>query len=204
MAYTPYPLGRFLRLVRKAEIVYDFIFVGRLVDEKGLRTLLLAFCELLQTKKHLQCRLAIAGDGPLMNALKDLARDLRIENNINFLGILRGDELINIVGSASIGIVPSEYEEPMGGVALEFLAAGCNVIVAKKSGMAECVGDAGMLFENGSAGELCSCMKMLLENPDVAARQRDNAKTQLGLFSETRLVAQYIKIYRGMSCGTFK
>lgn len=202
VAYTPYPLGRFSRQVPKSEVVYDFIFVGRLVDEKGVRTMLLAFHELLQEKGHLQCRLAIAGDGPLMNELRALARDLRLEKNVHFLGMLRGDELINVVGSASIGIVPSEYEEPMGGVALELLAGGCNVIVAKRSGMAECVGDAGMLFDNGSADELCSCMKTLLENPDVAARQRDNAKAQLDLFSETRLVARYIKIYQGLISGT--
>lgn len=202
VAYTPYPLGRFSRLVRKAEVVYDFIFVGRLVGEKGLRTMLLAFHEFLQGREHLKCQLAIAGDGPLKDGLQDLARNLQIEKNVHFLGVLNGDELTNIVGSASIGIVPSEYEEPMGGVALELLAGGCNVIVAKRSGMAECVGDAGMLFDNGNAGELCYSMKMLLENPDLAARQRDNAKTQIGLFSESLLVAQYIKIYQGLVSGS--
>ena len=60
--YTPYPTQRFAEIAHELEKVYDFLYVGRLVREKGVDTLLTAF-KLLQGRSNKKLRLAIVGYG---------------------------------------------------------------------------------------------------------------------------------------------
>jgi glycosyltransferase involved in cell wall biosynthesis len=195
VAYTPYSLRSFALASREEPIQYDFIYVGRLVSEKGLPDLLKAF-QLLISDPHCQnATLAIVGDGFLKTALRELAQELKLNENIFLLGPKEGTHLVQAIAQARIGIVPSRWEEPMGGVSLELLAAGKNIIVSTNGGHAECVGDAGLKFPNGDYHALHKCMLRLLRDTSLATKQKDNALTQVIAFDEIRLTKNYIKIY---------
>jgi glycosyltransferase involved in cell wall biosynthesis len=196
VAYTPYPTNRFKGANNiNSDFIYDFIYVGRLVSEKGLPELINAFNLLVSTPNYQDKKLAIVGSGRMKQKLEEMIEDLHLQANIFLLGSKFGSELVEIIGQAKIGIVPSAYEEPMGGVSLELLAAGKNIIVSEFGGHAECVGDAGLKFKNGDHKSLFECMLRLLTDDVLAKQQRENALAQVEVFNELELTRKYARIY---------
>ncbi len=78
-----------------------------------------------------QLEVCIAGDGPLRQRLEDLARDCP---NVRFLGWLRRDELIGLLDSSSLLLLPSSFET-FGSVALEAMARGRPALVTTRAGI---------------------------------------------------------------------
>ena len=84
----------------------------------------------------------------------------------------------------------------MGGVSLELLAAGKNLIVSERGGLAECAGDAALTFPNGDFHALHRCMVRLLTDPALAQRQLEIAQRQVEKFDELALTRRYVELYR--------
>lgn len=195
VAYTPYPLKKFQQLVHITKHIYDFIYVGRLVSEKGVSDLIKAFHKLVSQAEYQDKNLVIVGDGNLRQDLEELVNKLNLEQKISFLGSKRNQALLDVINQAKIAVVPSVWEEPMGGVALELLAANKNLIVSASGGHAECVGDAALKFRNGDVDSLYNCMKKLLTEPSLAKQQQAIAKKRIELFDEVKLTQKYLELY---------
>jgi len=194
--YNPFPLEKFKVCPKGLNPEFDFLYVGRLVSEKGVATLIKAFAELLKDPSFKEKKLLIIGDGNWRDGLTQLARDLKIEFAITFAGKKTGAELIHLVSLCHIAIIPSEWEEPMGGVALEMMAAGKNLIVSKNGGLAECTGKAALTFTNGNHVELAKCMQRLLTDKKLQQQQLDEAVNQLRNFNEVELAGKYLYLYK--------
>ncbi|MFB3104783.1 MAG: glycosyltransferase family 4 protein, partial [Pseudomonadales bacterium] len=80
------------------------LFVGRLVPEKGVRTLLRAWCNL----KNIP--LAIVGDGPLLTEAKTFIEQHQL-HNVSLLGRYDAHEVIRLIKDAGCVLVPSECYE---------------------------------------------------------------------------------------------
>ncbi|MFC5455681.1 glycosyltransferase family 4 protein [Prosthecobacter fluviatilis] len=196
--YTPYPLGQFLSRKISVPEAYDFVFVGRLVNEKGVETLLKALSILRMRPNGANATLLIVGDGPLREPLQALTRDLSLEKAVRFAGALRGESLLHAMASATVGVVPSAYEEPMGGVALEMIASGRSVIVSRNGGMSECVGDAGVNFKNGNADDLAEKMSTMLGNSETCRACLHAAAERIKAFAEDSLTQKYVDHYQSI------
>lgn len=204
VAYTPYALEQFKKADAEAETEYDFIYVGRLVSEKGVPQLLEAFHRLVTETEHRGASLLVVGDGNLRERLDAQVSSWEGAPRITFAGVQRGDDLVKAIEKADIAVVPSEWEEPMGGVSLELLAAGKCLIVSQRGGHAEIVGDAGLTFSNGNVEGLFQCMKRLMDEPELRNQLKANAPKRLELFDERRLTERYVQIYEEVlrSVGT--
>lgn len=132
-----------------------FIFVGRLVTEKGVDLLIESY-KLYSERSSNPYKLTIVGDGPEIENLKIQASGY----NIQFVGRKQGEDLVHELNNHACMIVPSVYNEAFGIVALEGLACGCRCIVSDGDGLQEAVGSCGILFKKGSANDLAD--KMLL------------------------------------------
>ncbi len=194
--YNPFPIGRFSSIAESTQFEYDFFFLGRLVSEKGVATLLKAFALFVVSNPNYTKKILLIGDGAWRTKLEQLATELGIETKVDFVGKQTGDNLLEYVSKGKIAIIPSEWEEPMGGVALEMLAAGKPVIVSKNGGLAECVGDAGLLFENGNHEALAKQMQILFEDQLLQNSLREKAKLQVKKFDELSLTNQYISLFQ--------
>ncbi|MEC4891505.1 MAG: glycosyltransferase family 4 protein [Oscillatoria sp. PMC 1051.18] len=195
VAYTPYCLSQFEVAPKNQPKKYDFIYVGRLVSEKGLIELIRAFHLLLSHPNYQEKTLAIVGSGNMKPGLEKLVEQLSITNQVFFLGAMYGSELVETISQASIGVVPSIWEEPMGGVALELLAAGKNLIVSESGGHAECIGNAGLRFKNGDYQSLYQCMVKLSEDRQLAQQHLKYAENKLKEYNEVKLTKKYLELY---------
>jgi glycosyltransferase involved in cell wall biosynthesis len=107
------------------------LFVGRLVEEKGLLVLLKA-----AIKWNKNITLAIIGAGPLELEVK---RSQEINKNIIFLGKVDNEKLSLYYSAADLLIVPSISEEGFGRVILESLACGTPVVGSSRGAIPEAI-----------------------------------------------------------------
>lgn len=140
-----------------------FVYVGRLVSVKGIRTLLEAMRQVPNG------RLLIAGGGEEEGALQAFAREHGL-HNVQFLGHLDAAELIPLIQNAAFTVVPSEWYENYSMTVIESLACGTPVLGANIGGIGEQIEDGrnGLLFESGSAAELAEKINWLLAHRDEA------------------------------------
>ncbi len=125
------------------------IFVGRIEPLKGIARLMMAMTHLQNGRRP---RLLIVGGGENsrheIERLRKLAGELRIEDSIDFLGLVKQSELPLFYSAADVCVVPSYYES-FGLVALESLACGTPVVSTK-------VGGAENIIRHGETGYLVS------------------------------------------------
>jgi glycosyltransferase involved in cell wall biosynthesis len=134
------------------------LFVGRLVEEKGLRTLLDAWR--LAAPRHMSLR--IAGDGPLRHLVEQFAED---DGSVEFLGWRSSAEIAKLQQEAMVTVVPSEWYEagpPL--VLLQALASGTPVLCCDLANICAGVTDAGagLSFRTGDAASLSSRLTQIL------------------------------------------
>jgi glycosyltransferase involved in cell wall biosynthesis len=194
--HNPFPLARFKRQTAvTSNARYDFLYVGRLVSEKGVGTLLNALASVNRRPGRRAATLLVVGDGERQAALKQLTSSLHLTPHVHFAGQKRDQELLDATAQGLIAVVPSEWEEAMGGVALELLAAGLPLIVSERGGLAEVAGDAAWTFPNGDHEALAARMAALLDDETLRHSKRDQARDVVARFDETKLAQKYLDLY---------
>jgi glycosyltransferase involved in cell wall biosynthesis len=151
----------------------DFaLFVGRLTEEKGIRTLLSAW-------RTLSIPLRIAGDGPLR---EELIRDLQTQNSqsIEYLGTLPHDEVLTLMKEARILIFPSEWYEGFPLTIAEALACALPIITSNIGSQAEIIrnGYSGLHFRVGEMADLREKIQWCFQNSKEVLRMGENARRE--------------------------
>jgi len=166
-----------------------FLYVGRLTEEKGIKTLLHAF-------EGQQASLKIAGNGPLNDLV---AQTTAINANIEYLGQLPPSEVERMMRNAKALIFPSEWFETFGMVIIEAFALGIPVVAARLGNVPSIVSDKvnGLLFEPGNAVSLREAIATFEElNADEKLKLRNQAlETYEKSFSPEANLQQLVKIY---------
>lgn len=168
----------------------NFIYVGRLVSEKGVDLLIEAY-KIYAANSHNHWGLTIIGDGPEKNNLQNQASNF----NVHFLGKKCGEELVKELNNHACMIVPSIYHEAFGIVALEGLACGCQCIVSDGDGLQEAVGDCGILFKKGDTKDMAK--KMLLAENSDAINYKSIIK-HLAHFTSLEIGRQYVNYFKSL------
>lgn len=172
-----------------------FAFVGRLVKEKGVELLLRAAGKLSQDACDFRIR--IVGDGPERVRLESLAGELGIGDRTQFLGAVVSNMISSVLQDVSAIVIPSTWEDVAPLVAIEQMLQGRLVIASDTGGLGETVNGFGLKFPVGDSGALASCMRQVLDNPDLSRqlgkRAEENAQTA---FAETRMVEEHLSLYR--------
>lgn len=171
----------------------DFVFLGRLVSDKGADVLIQAFHQFLIRNKG-NYILTIIGDGPERNNLETMISNLEIKDKVIFTGSLRGKSLNHLLNQHRFIIVPSVWEEPFGIVALEGMACGCLPIVSDGGGLADAVGNAGLVFERGNVNSLVMAMNSIINDSVLENQLRDNIKNHLKKHSVDFVTKQYLDV----------
>lgn len=170
----------------------QFVFVGRLVSDKGVDLLLRALAQLRDG--GLVPDLTVIGDGPERESLARLTGELGLVDQVRFVGAKSGIDLVRLLNQHRVMVVPSRWAEPFGIVALEGIACGCGVIGSAGGGLPEAIGPCGITFPNGDVNALASALRRLLTEPGLLASLRENAQAHLAHFRVRAIVAQYLEL----------
>lgn len=146
------------------------LFVGKLVQYKGLETVLKAWDSL-----QANIPLKVIGQGPLEILLKS-----NIPKNIEYLGRLPRPQVVELLRNANLLIFPSEWYEGFPMVIAEAFATGCPVIAAKCGAAAEVVRDgvSGWHFNSGDSDDLVQKIECAWSNPEELRRRGSLAREQ--------------------------
>jgi len=141
------------------EEAFVWLAVGRFDVQKDYPNMLRAFAQVVE--KQSETFLLIAGDGPLRPAVEELARDLRLEEHVQFLGIRRDiPELMN----AADAYLMSSIWEGMPMVLLEASASELPIVATDVGGNREVVldGTTGFLVPPNDSEALAQAMLRLM------------------------------------------
>jgi glycosyltransferase involved in cell wall biosynthesis len=177
-----------------------FIFLGRLVNWKGVDLLLDAFARVVVA--YPAAELEILGDGPMRGALEAQSVRLGIRDRVHFVGWVKPAEGAIRMQDADIFVLPS-LRECGGSAAFEAMALGLPTIVARWGGPGLYVpDDCGIRVEPSSrdafiAG-LADAMLCLARDPQKRQRMGESAVRHAseGIFNWERKIDRFLEIYR--------
>jgi glycosyltransferase involved in cell wall biosynthesis len=107
------------------------IFVGRLIQVKGVDVLVKAFAEVMRQLPAAQ--LLIVGDGPEGDSLRAVANECKVGDHVHFLEFRQGNDLVELYACADVFCLPSRHE-PWGVVVNEAAACGLPLVVSERVG----------------------------------------------------------------------
>ena len=180
---------------------WRFLQACRLIPKKGLPTSLRAFA--LFVARHPEATFQIAGEGPLLEELQNLACQLGIEKQVRFLGLISQDQLRELYYSSHAFLHPSETgrdgnQEGVPNSMLEAMATGLPVFATTHGGIPEAVehGVSGRLVPEGEHEALARALLETVESPDsLAALARAGAEAVAQKFDQLTQVRRLEEIY---------
>lgn len=160
-----------------------YIYVGRLSEEKGVRTLLEAASQLPYTLK-------IAGGGPLAEELKARYAECK---NIEFLGHLNAGQVRQYLSEARFSVMPSECYENNPLSVIESLCFGTPVVGARIGGIPELISPStGFLFR---FGDLDSLKKTITTAMSVEFDNLSISNLSMERFSDRLFLDKILSVY---------
>lgn len=156
------------------------LFVGRLVDKKGIDYLLDAISELDSEVSGFE--LSIVGSGPLEDQLQEYANDLDLDGSVTFAGWVSEKELHDQYVMADFVVVPSietdsEDTEGMPTVIAEAFASGNPVIGTDVGGIPDVVknGKNGYVIPQKDSSAIAEKMRLLIQDAKLRDELADSA-----------------------------
>lgn len=186
------------RPLRKEELVPNYkdgdiliVMTARLTEQKDHTTVIEAAVG-LPTNYHI----LFVGDGEKRSEYEKMVKEKNIEQRVHFLG-MRSD--VDQIMKTCDAFVLSSHFEGFGLVAVEAMASGLPVIASNVTGLAEVVGDAGVLFNQGNAEELRESIINICENNKLKNEFVTKGKIQAEKYSINHFIAQHISLYQDLS-----
>lgn len=162
----------------------ELLFVGRLVEKKGLHHLIKVMPEVLRHRSDVS--LIIAGFGPEELHLKELAASLGLDKAVTFLGAVPQTELPALYRRATLFVAPfvraqSGDQEGLGLVLVEALACGCPVLAGDVPAVRDVVDvlGAGSLVDPADHAQLAQRILDVLADPAAASTKVTSVRKQL-------------------------
>jgi len=147
--------------------VFTVLFVGRLIDKKGIRVL----CEV--AKEIPDMNFVFIGTGTDEDYLKEQEKKNR---NIKFVGFVRNDLLYKYYNSSDVFCIPSQYEEGFGRVVMEAVACGLPVVGSNKGGIPEALDSSVSILIEPTVENLKRKIEELYRNKDRYFKLKNNCR----------------------------
>ena len=189
---------------------WRFVQAGRLIEKKGLPVTLRAFASFL--KRYPNATLTIAGEGPLLGHLQELARELKIDNRVSFTGFISQKQLRDLYYASHIFLHPSETgpdgnQEGIPNSMLEAMASGLPVFATEHGGIPEAIehGISGVLVPERDEEELAWALFNAVEDRHFLSRVARSGAEVVGENFDLRMQARrlediYLKTMLSAQC----
>jgi len=189
-----------------------FVAIARFVDKKAPQLTILAFAKVLQECP--EAELIMIGEGPLLEACKQLANGLNVQSSIQFLGKQDRSQAAKVLKQARAFVqhsLTTTYGDSEGTAItiLEAGAAGLPVVSTRHGGIKESVfhGETGFLVEERDVSKMAFYMTELAKNPEKAREMGRKAREHVGRNFSVELVMENLhailqNAVRGAGRGT--
>jgi len=170
--------------------------VGRLVPQKGIEYFIRAIPSI--ARRYPEAKFIIVGEGWSRDILEEEAHASGQNRKIQFTGFASDQEVINLMTSADVLVVPSIYE-PFGIVALEGMATGVPVVASKVGGLSEVIEHdrTGLFVYPKNPESIAWGIDSVLSDPDHAKWLTENAKEKLHkAYSWEAVAMKTVDVYR--------
>ncbi len=175
------------RILKISPESFICLFVGRLLEVKGLRELLEA---VKLSRKDITYM--IIGDGPMATEVKSEAQSTR---NLMFKGKVENSKLPLYYNAANVLIVPSIHEEGFGRVILEALSCGLPVIASDRGGIKEALSKETGIFIDISASNIANAVENFFTSKDqvklLASKTSDYASKNFSVNNAQMIFKHY-------------
>lgn len=178
------------------------LFVGRLVEKKGVNDLLTAY-SLFSDEQKKKTLLWIVGDGSERKALEEQTQSLKIKKNVTFWGKLPNEQLPNYYAAADIFIAPSITDssgdtEGQGVMLIEAMASRTAIVSTKTGGISEVIshGITGLLVPPKHPLELKAAIIKLIENAKLRKNIAKKGKQAAQAYDWSTISTKFIKLYQ--------
>ncbi len=181
------------------------LFIGRLVEKKGIDYLLRAMETIVD--KHSNLHLVIAGEGQCRGELVEMVKQLALEQHVTFAGHVAGAQKTQHFAMADMVLVPSIVTatgdaEGLPVSLMEGLAAGKVCIATRASGADDIVTDGvdGLLIEEQSEDSIVAAVSRTLAMPESERLQMEHCARQLALSLDWSIIgARHVEhLFRGI------
>jgi glycosyltransferase involved in cell wall biosynthesis len=180
----------------------QILFVGRLVERKGVVFLIEAFKTLLA---EIDCRLYILGDGPEKPILEGKVKALGLEDKVIFTGVTSEKQLRERYRNCSLLVLPAITDskgdtEGLGVVLIESLSYKRPVVASRVGGIADIVEDekTGLLVPEKDSRALSQALHRLLSDPILSQRLAEEGYRHVReKFAWDKIIDQIMQAYRG-------
>ena len=159
---------------------FTFVFVGRIVHDKGMDELVEAFCQLKDADQRVRLWL-IGNFEDSLDSISDATRDsIANVDGIEFLGPQYGDDLVAHYAAADCFVFPS-YREGFPNTVLEAGAMGLPSIVTDINGSREIIrnGENGLIVPSKDTKALYCAMEELIANYEMRDKMASNARKMI-------------------------
>lgn len=177
--------------VEKVPDCFEFLFVGRIVGDKGINELVRAFNKL--SKEFSDIRLKLVGDyEPELDSLQeDVDKEIKDNSRIEANGALYGDDLLRAYVAADCFVMPS-YREGFPNSVLEAGAMGLPQVVTDINGSREIIKDGfnGLIVPSKDEDALYRALKLIYQNNSLRSKLSSNARQSIADRFERSFVQQ--------------
>jgi len=183
--------------LKSTETVMRFIYLGWLIEDKGLNELLQAAHSL--SEQSIRFHLSICGGGDLLDALKQQVHAWNLDQHVVFTGWVTGSEKVSLLHYSDVLILPS-YSEGMPNSVLEGMSAGTAVIASQVGGIPDLIrSDAqGLLVPPRDSASLASAMIECVENPQKVKQMGENNRHHVSTYHNLDVVIPQFKSALGL------
>ncbi|OHA54130.1 MAG: hypothetical protein A2Z62_00105, partial [Candidatus Terrybacteria bacterium RIFCSPLOWO2_02_42_20] len=157
--------------------IKTIITTSRLVRKNGVDTLIKAMAILYVQHRMSNIKLQILGDGQDEKKLKDLAKELNVQNVVRFLGHIEPEYVYKYLAEADIFVRPSRTEG-LGSSFLEAMGAGLPIIGAPVGGIPDFLkdGETGLFCKVDDSKDLAEKIKKLIMDETLVKRIAENGR----------------------------
>ncbi len=185
------------RKVLKAKGVESpfLLFVGTIEPRKNLRGLLEAF-RMLRSRTDFKGKVVVVGmKGWLSDGLEDYIRQLKIKNDVLFLGYVSNEELRYLYNLTEAFVFPSYYEG-FGFPIVEAFCCGAPVITSNISSPFEIAGDCAITIDPYDPEQIALALQEILAHPEKREELSQKGRKRSELFSFKKTAEETLKVYK--------
>ena len=197
-------LDKFCYSTRTPKEIIKILFVGRLVEKKGPSYAIESINRVLKDYQNIELRMI--GDGPLINEVNDLVKELNLNEKIVLLGAQPHSRVLKEMEEADIFFLPSLTAEngDREGIPVSIMeaqATGLPIVSTIHTGIPELVldGKTGFLVAEKDTTAMAERLKELAMNPELRINMGESGRSQVeSIYDREKEIDQLDKLFRNV------